>query len=122
MKNLKLLEKSEISKQRYQEQSQECDIKFLIQALELCNECDVAYKSTHNKRLLVELCLMRISSMNLLGDKKKNNKNFVVNQQEKVLDSKNNNEKITIDNSEKKNNRDILDENSKYNDKISEEL
>ena len=119
---LKLLEKSEISKQRYQEQSQECDIKFLIQALELCNECDVAYKSTHNKRLLVELCLMRISSINLLGDKKKNNKNFVVNQQEKVLDSKNNDEKITIDNSEKKINRDILDEKSKYNDQISEEL
>ena len=47
-------------------------VRFLIEALELCNECDVQYKTSNNQRLLVELILMRISSINFLSAQKKN--------------------------------------------------
>ena len=60
---LKLLEKGDALQQRYLEQSKACAINFLISALNLCNECDVQYKTSNNKRLLVELSLMRISSI-----------------------------------------------------------
>ena len=57
---IKLLEKSNVLKTRYLEQSKLCDVSFLIKALEMCNECDVQYNASNNKRLLFELLLMRI--------------------------------------------------------------
>jgi DNA polymerase-3 subunit gamma/tau len=60
---LQLLEKGVTLQQRYLEQSKLCELSFLIPALSLCNECDVQYKQSNNKRLLVELSLMRISSI-----------------------------------------------------------
>tara|TARA_B100001758_G_scaffold247935_1_gene268736 strand:+ start:4975 stop:6660 length:1686 start_codon:yes stop_codon:yes gene_type:complete len=71
-----LLEKGEDLRQKYLQQSKECDLEFLIQALNLCNECDVQYKTTNNPRLLVELTLMRISSIGF--NEKKKTKTFVV--------------------------------------------
>ena len=58
-----LLQKSAFMKERYLEQSKKCTISFLIEALKLCNECDLQYNRSTNKRLLVELCLMRIASI-----------------------------------------------------------
>ena len=69
---IKLLEKGEGLQARYLDQSKKCEIPFLIGALELCNECDVQYKTSNNQRLLVELILMRISSINFLSAQKKN--------------------------------------------------
>ena len=69
---LKLLEKGDVLEQRYLEQSKTCELNFLILALNLCNECDVQYKTSNNKRLLVELSLMRISSIgHQIAEKKK---------------------------------------------------
>ena len=45
---LKLLEKSDLLKERYLEQSSLCDINFLIEALSMCNECDIQYKNANN--------------------------------------------------------------------------
>ena len=73
-----LLEKGEALKQRYLEQSKACALSFLIPALNLCNECDVQYKTSNNKRLLVELSLMRISSIGHQMAEKKSPKSFVV--------------------------------------------
>ena len=42
------------------------------------NTCDLQYKLSTNKRLLVEICLMQVSSINFLEQSKKKNKNFVV--------------------------------------------
>ena len=69
---IKLLEKGEVLQSRYLEQSKKCELPFIIEALELCNECDVQYKTSNNQRLLVELILMRISSINFLSAEKKN--------------------------------------------------
>ena len=69
---IKLLEKGEVLQARYLDQSKKCELPFLIEALELCNECDVLYKTSNNQRLLVELILMRISSINFLSAQKKN--------------------------------------------------
>jgi DNA polymerase-3 subunit gamma/tau len=38
---------------------------FLLEALQLCNECDMQYKQSMNKRLLVELTLIRIAQLTL---------------------------------------------------------
>jgi len=69
---INLLEKGEAMQARYLDQSKKCELPFLIEALELCNECDIQYKTSNNKRLLVELILMRISSINFLSAQKKN--------------------------------------------------
>jgi DNA polymerase III subunit gamma/tau len=75
---LQLLDKGEALQQRYLEQSKLCELSFLIPALSLCNECDMQYKQSNNKRLLVELSLMRISSILHQMAEKKSHKSFVV--------------------------------------------
>lgn len=77
---IKLLEKSNVLKTRYLEQSKLCDISFLIKALEMCNECDVQYKASNNKRLLVELWLMRISSIGYQSAEKKTPNSFIASE------------------------------------------
>ena len=83
---LKLLEKGDALQQRYLEQSKACAINFLIPALNLCNECDVQYKTSNNKRLLVELSLMRISSIGHQMAEKKSPKSFVVPENHEKVD------------------------------------
>jgi len=75
---ISLLEKGDGLHTMYLEQSKICDFDFLIAALNLCNDCDVQYKTTNNQRLLVELTLMRISSIGFDANQKKNSKSFVV--------------------------------------------
>ena len=48
-----LLEVGDNAKKNYLEQSQKCDIRFLLQAIDLANDCDLKYKSSKNQRLLV---------------------------------------------------------------------
>lgn len=56
-----LLEISENLKQRYAAQAQQCDQRFLLNALALISKTDVNYKSAKNQRLLVEMTLMQLS-------------------------------------------------------------
>ena len=56
---LPLLEMSEKMRVRYQEQAQRCPVRFIYKALKLCNDCDQAYRTSRNKRLQVELCLIQ---------------------------------------------------------------
>ena len=84
---IKLLDKGDALQTRYLKQSQKCDLSFLLTALNLCNECDRYYLTVNNSRLLVELTLMRISSIGLDIDKKKKNKSFVVNINDKDVES-----------------------------------
>ena len=56
---LPLLEMSERMRNRYQEQAQRCPIRFVYKALKLANDCDQAYRTSRNKRLQVELCLIQ---------------------------------------------------------------
>lgn len=62
---LPLLEVGESIRHRYQEQSQKCDQKFLYRAMKLINDCDLNYKVSKNKRLLVELALIQCAQLTL---------------------------------------------------------
>ena len=48
---------------RYHEQAQQAPLAFLYKALEESNSCDLQYKMSKNKRLLVELCIIRIAQI-----------------------------------------------------------
>jgi DNA polymerase-3 subunit gamma/tau len=72
-----LLEVGDNAKKRYLEQAQACDLRFLLEAIELANSCDLNYKASMNKRLLVELCLMQLASINFDGEKK-NSKPYII--------------------------------------------
>ena len=60
---LPLLEVSDQQRQRYQEQAQKTDTRFLYKALQLMNQCDINYRQSSNKRLLVELTLIEIAQI-----------------------------------------------------------
>ena len=60
---LPLLEVSDQMRERYQEQAKRCQIPFLYGALKLMNQCDINYRQSSNKRLLVELTLIEIAQL-----------------------------------------------------------
>ena len=60
---LPLLEVSDQQRQRYQEQANHCPTTFLYQALKQMNQCDINYRQSSNKRLLVELTLIEIAQI-----------------------------------------------------------
>ena len=65
---LALLEVGAIIRQRYQEQAQKCPLPFLYRAMKLCNDCDMNYRASKNKRLLVELALIQVAQLTTEGD------------------------------------------------------
>ena len=65
---LPLLEVGASIRQRYQEQAQKCPLPFLYRAMKLCNECDLNYRISKNKRLLVELTLIQVAQLSTEGD------------------------------------------------------
>lgn len=67
---ISLLQTSENIKKGFLEQAKKTDSSFLLQALEMTNECELNYKSSSNHRLLVELCLMQLASIGRVEKKK----------------------------------------------------
>ena len=65
---LALLEVGASIRQRYQEQAQKCPLPFLYRAMKLCNDCDMNYRASKNKRLLVELTLIQVAQLTIEGD------------------------------------------------------
>ena len=65
---LTLLEVGASIRQRYQEQAQKCPLPFLYRAMKLCNDCDMNYRASKNKRLLVELTLIQVAQLTTEGD------------------------------------------------------
>ena len=63
-----LLEVGDQVKQMYLEQSKKTTHSFLIDALEIANNCDLKYKTSRNQRLLVELCLMQLASITFTSE------------------------------------------------------
>ena len=55
-----LLETSEAIKQRYADQAKRCTPVWLFRALEILNTCDINYRTARNKRLMVELALVKL--------------------------------------------------------------
>ena len=60
---LPLLEVSQRQAEKFKEQAQKCPVTFLYNALKLCNQCDINYRASSNKRLLVELTLIQIAQL-----------------------------------------------------------
>ena len=65
---ISLLEVGASIRQRYQEQAQKCPLPFLYRAMKLCNDCDLNYRASKNKRLLVELALIQVAQLTAEGD------------------------------------------------------
>ena len=60
---LPLLETSEEQKAKFQAQAQKAPTPFLYKALKIMNDCDVQYRQSSNKRLLVELTLIQVGQI-----------------------------------------------------------
>lgn len=60
---LPLLEVGSSIRLRYQAQAEKCPLSFLYKAMKLCNDCDLNYRISKNKRLLVELTLIQIAQL-----------------------------------------------------------
>lgn len=58
-----LLETSDEIRQQYLTQAQKCDVRFLYGAMRKCTDCDLNYKNSQNRRLLIELTLIEISQL-----------------------------------------------------------
>lgn len=55
-----LLETSEAIRQHYQQQATTCPARWLFNALDIVNTCDINYRTARNKRLTVELALVKL--------------------------------------------------------------
>jgi DNA polymerase-3 subunit gamma/tau len=60
---LPLLETSDAIRQRYATQAQQCSPIWLFQALDILNTCDINYRTARNKRLTVELALVKLCQL-----------------------------------------------------------
>ena len=60
---LPLLEVSDQQRESYQQQAVKCETRFLYDALKLMNQCDINYRQSSNKRLLVELTLIEVAQI-----------------------------------------------------------
>lgn len=62
---IKLMDVTEVSKQRFTEQQAKCGIRFLVNALDICSQSDLNYKSASDKRLFVELALIKMCRLEM---------------------------------------------------------
>lgn len=60
---LPLLEVSDQQRERYKQQAEKCPTKFLYKALQILNKCDINYRQSSNKRLLVEIALIETAQV-----------------------------------------------------------
>jgi DNA polymerase III subunit gamma/tau len=61
VQTLQLLEVGENLKARYQQQATLSSTSFVLTALNLCNDCDINFKMARNKRLHVEMALVKMT-------------------------------------------------------------
>ncbi len=91
---IQLMEVSDNVKQRYAQQSQQTSMSFLLTALNICNQCDLSYKSSQTPRLHVEIALMKMahlpSAVQLAADqvKKKTFRSDAVTDESQVINKK----------------------------------
>ena len=62
-KTLSLLEVSESIREKYRKQTLSAPISLLLKGIDLLSKCELDYRNTINKRLLIELCIMQIASL-----------------------------------------------------------
>ncbi len=62
----KLIETSESIRNRYLSQTKQCPLDFIINALDINNKCDINYRTSNNKRLLIEVTLIRLCQLSVI--------------------------------------------------------
>jgi len=67
---IELLEVGETGKKQYIEQSKKNSSQFLLKGIDIANDCDLNYRTSKNQRLLVELTLMKLASIDFMDEKK----------------------------------------------------
>ena len=67
---IELLEVGDTAKNGYREQSKKTSAQFLLKAIDIANDCDLKYRTSKNQRLLVELTLMKLASLDFVDEKK----------------------------------------------------
>ena len=99
-----LLDQNINLKKRYVDQSKLIDLDFILNSINLIEECSFKYKNSKNQRLLTEICLMKLCSIRNIELKKKVkilSKSEIIKSNTKTsFDFKNNSEKNTIENEE----------------------
>ena len=78
-----LLDKGKDLQNKYLDQSEQCDLSFLIKSLRICNKCDLEYRASKNQRLLVELSLLKMATLGQFVAEKKNNNQQIVDSSKK---------------------------------------
>ena len=69
-KTLNLFEATPEVKAKYSEQASKADLYFIVGALDVVNEADTQYRTSQHQRLLVELAIMKICSLQSAEKKK----------------------------------------------------
>ncbi len=57
---VKLIENTESVRERYAQQAALLSLDYILSALQLCNECDVNFRTAKNKRLHLEMTLIKM--------------------------------------------------------------
>ena len=60
---INLIEVGDKTKEKYLQFAQKCSDTFLFNAIQIANSCDMSYRTSQNKRLLVELSLLKICNI-----------------------------------------------------------
>lgn len=63
-RTVEILEVGTKIREKYLQSAVNCSTPFLFNAINIANECDLKYKQSQNKRLLIELALLKISKLN----------------------------------------------------------
>jgi DNA polymerase-3 subunit gamma/tau len=67
VQTLPLLETSDAIRQRYAAQAAQCAPLWIFQALDIVNTCDINYRTARNKRLTVELALVKLCQLGVVA-------------------------------------------------------
>lgn len=89
---LDLLDVSDNQKDLYLEYSKKVSVKFILKALNILNQLDIEYKSSTNKRLFVEISLMKLCSIESNSNESEK-KNIEIKQPEKIIKNKDDDKK-----------------------------
>ncbi len=78
-KTADLLELGDNIKEKYLAQAKQTSVKFLFKAIEICNNADINYAKAKNKRLHVELMLLKLSQ--IITQLEEEQKKILINQE-----------------------------------------
>lgn len=116
-----LLDQNLNLKKRYVDQSKLIDLDFILNSINLIEECSFKYKNSKNQRLLTEICLMKLCSIKKIELKKKvkilSNSEIIKSNTKTSFDFENNFEKNTIENKET-----LIENNVNKNEKNIEKV